>query len=389
MHMRTNPKILVLAAHPASDRCELRLGVPLRSLASERDWHLRMLAFDAVSRPDLRWADVVVIQRATEPREADLLAWLVDQAIPVIYDIDELLVDPPEHLPATAEVQAKASWVRHMLGLANVVTASSPRLVAHLSLFARSLHLVPDHAPVEHADRARHEDTGPATLVIAATCPQDLTVLGDALRIINADPGPSVETFAKPEIADCLEGAGLSCRRWVPTSRGRDLQTLSSLVNPIGLVPQDASTFSACRSAVQYLELACAGIPSICSARPPFADVIRQGHDGWLCQDSPQAWVDAIRLLVLSHHERLRLAGAAREKAKLYYSLAQTRSIWESLLTRLINESRVSRRSVPVTELLEAVTTNYQQMRGVIRGWNHRRLESRSGGSTAPQDGHS
>jgi hypothetical protein len=381
--MRTNPKILLLAEDPCSPACEFRLGQALRGLASDRDWQLRQLTFDAVTRPDVRWADVVVIRHANQPREADLMAWMVDQDIPVVYDIDALLTDPPEHLPASADLQAQAHWIRHMLGLASVVTAASPRLVAHLPLYARSIHLVPDHGPVDQTERARHDDSGRATLVIEATNRTDLSALCGALRVILADSGSSVDLLAGPEIADGLEEAGMPCRRWTPMSREARQHMLASLLNPIGLIPQDDTTFSICRSAAPYLELACAGIPSVCSARPPCADVIRPGHDGLLCTDDPQAWVGAIRQLMASGKDRLRIAKAAREKVEIYYNLARTRAIWESVLTPLINESRTQRRSVPVTELLEAVVTNYRQVRGAIRGWNHRRLESR-GDRSAP-----
>ncbi|MGY0197715.1 glycosyltransferase [Leptothrix sp. BB-4] len=383
--MNTNRKVLVLVTNPEDNLAEIRLGQPLRGLARGHGWSLRMLAFHEVNRLDLRWADVVVIQRATRLREVQLMEWLTDQGIPVIYEIDDLITEPADHVISGPDLRAHAHLVNLMLSMADVVSASTPRLVAHLAPIAKSIQLVPNYGPVEHPEQARQDDALPVTLLIAASDRQAVGPMAAGVRLIQSDPSLRVDTVAISAIADSLEEAGVSCRRLPQMPRDEFFRTVSSLTNPIGLIPLDNSPFSACKSAVKYFDYACLGVPSICSAYPPYADVIQSGQDGVLCADNPQDWADAIRRLAQSGHERQRLAGAARAKVETHYTLARTQAVWESLLTRLIEQGNTSRRSIPMAEVLESAFLHYRRMRGAVSKWNRERRKVRHARKSASQ----
>jgi len=160
-----NPNILVLATDPGSHISGIRLVIPLQRLADRLGWALRLSPFHAVNRRDLRWADVVVIQRATQSREERVMAWLNAQRIPVIYEIDDLLTEPADHVMGAAELRKHAPLVGRMLGMADAVSASTPRLVDELRPLTRSIHLVPNYGPGEHLARAQHDDHSPVTLL--------------------------------------------------------------------------------------------------------------------------------------------------------------------------------------------------------------------------------
>ncbi len=376
--MNATRKILALATNPADNISEIRLGQPLRALAEEGGWDLRMRPFHNVNRADLRWADVVVIQRANRTREVDLLAWLNEQGIPTIYEIDDLLTDPAEHVLSAADLRAHAHLVRQMLGMADATSASTPRLVAHLAPLAKTIQLVPNYGPPQHQRLARQDDTTQVTLVVAASDRQAVGPMAEGIRMIQADTALDVDTLAIAAIADSLEEAGVVCRRMPQMHRDAFFRTVSSLVNPIGLIPLDSSPFSACKSAVKYFDYACLGVPSICSAHPPYADVIAPGHDGLLCADRPQDWADAIRHLALTSRDRVRLTRAAREKVEKHYSLDHTKAAWSAVLTRLIDESRVVRKPVTLPQrLTDEVIIQVEHLRNALSQWNRRRLRKR------------
>ncbi len=372
-----NPNILVLATDPGSHISGIRLVIPLQRLADRLGWALRLSPFHAVNRRDLRWADVVLIQRATRSREERVMAWLNAQRIPVIYEIDDLLTEPADHVMGAAELRKHAPLVGRMLGMADAVSASTPRLVDELRPLTRSIHLVPNYGPGEHLARAQHDDHSPVTLLIAASDRQAVGPMVAGIRAIQADRSVSVETVAIGPIADSLEEAGVPCRRFPGMPREAFFATISALSNPIGLIPLDDSRFSACKSAVKFFDYACLGVPSICSNHPPYADVIESGHDGMLC-DSPHAWADAIRQLVLDAHARQKLADAAFRKVTQQHSLAQTVASWEILITRLVDQGARNRRPItPSQRLADAVTSWLEHVRGAMTGWNRRRLKNR------------
>lgn len=376
--MNPSLNILVLAAEPAEIITAIRLVIPLQGLCERRGWSLQRRPFHSVNRRDLRWADVVVVQRATREREAKRMAWLREQGIAVVYEIDDLLTEPAEHVLGADHLRTHASVVRQMLGMADAVSASTPRLVECLRPLARSIHLVPNYGPGESGPRARHDGQGPVTLLIAATDRQAVGPMAAGIRLIQSDSSLRVETLAIAAIADSLEAEGVPCRRLPKLPRDTFFSTLASLDNPIGLIPLDDSRFSACKSAVKHFDYACLGIPSICSNHPPYADVIESGHDGLLCADSGQAWADAIRLLVLDAAARRRLADAACRKVVAQHALDQTIAAWETLLTRLVAESRPNRRPVSALQRLsDALVTRWQDARSALVDWNRRRLKNR------------
>ncbi|MEY2653813.1 MAG: hypothetical protein RLZZ524_841, partial [Pseudomonadota bacterium] len=103
--MNPSLNILVLAAEPAEIITAIRMVIPLQGLCERRGWSLRRRPFHSVNRRDLRWADVVVVQRATREREAKRMAWLRDQGIAVVYEIDDLLTEPAEHVLGAAHLR--------------------------------------------------------------------------------------------------------------------------------------------------------------------------------------------------------------------------------------------------------------------------------------------
>lgn len=372
-----NPNILVLATDPGSHISGIRLVIPLQRLADRLGWTLRLSPFHAVSRLDLRWADVVVIQRATRSREERVMAWLNAQRIPVIYEIDDLLTEPADHVMGAAELREQAPLVRRMLGMADAVSASTPRLVDELRPLTKSIHLVPNYGPGKHLARTQHDDQSPVTLLIAASDRQAVGPMVAGIRNVQADRSVRVETVAVGAIADSLEEAGVPCRLFPGMPREAFFATISALANPIGLIPLDDSRFSACKSAVKFFDYACLGIPSICSNHPPYADVIESGQDGMLC-DSPHAWADAIRQLVLDAHTRQRLADAAFRKVTQRHSLDQTVASWEVLITRLVDQGGRHRRPTsPSQRLADAIASRLDHVRSALTDWNRRRLKNR------------
>lgn len=376
--MSGSRNILALATDPADNISGIRLTGPLECLAAQPGWGLRLRPYYDINRRDLRWADVVVFQRPTRSREARLMKWLVSQGIPVIYEIDDLLIEPADHVMGAADLRSHAHLVRQMLGMADAVSASTPRLVEQLEPLARSIQLVPNYGPGQVLPPARHDDHAPVTLLIAATDRQAVGPMAGGIRIIQSDTSLRIETLAIAAIADSLEEAGVTCRRLPKLPRDDFFRTISSLANPIGLIPLDDSRFSACKSAVKFFDYSCLGIPSICSNHPPYADVIRHGHDGLLCADSPQSWSDAIRQLAVDARQRTRLADAARQKVIEQYSLSRTVATWESLLIRLIEAGATRRRPVTsMQRLSDAAVGQVQQVRSAVTHWNRRRLKNR------------
>lgn len=65
------------------------------------------------------------------------------------------------------------------------------------------------------------------------------------------------------------------------------------------LVPLEFSVFNHCKSNIKYVESASQGVPVIASSVAEFASSIRDGVNGWLCDDEHQ-WYETLKKVVLN-----------------------------------------------------------------------------------------
>lgn len=76
-----------------------------------------------------------------------------------------------------------------------------------------------------------------------------------------------------------------------------------------------------CKSEIKWLEAAVLQVPSIVSATATYREVLEDGVDALLVEESPEAWAEALLRLVGDPDLRCRIGAAARQKALSRYGL--------------------------------------------------------------------
>ncbi|QNT77941.1 glycosyltransferase [Entomobacter blattae] len=87
----------------------------------------------------------------------------------------------------------------------------------------------------------------------------------------------------------------------------------------IAIAPLEETLFNECKSNIKYIEASVFSIPSVCSPRQPFSQIIRQGENGFLAQ-SHSEWVKALTLLVNDAELRRSMGEKAQETVDGRYS---------------------------------------------------------------------
>ena len=88
----------------------------------------------------------------------------------------------------------------------------------------------------------------------------------------------------------------------------------------ISIAPLEDYIFNEAKSNIKYLEASILGIPSVCSARASFRQVITPGENGYLC-NTPQEWVESITALVREKEVREQIGFSACRTVLEQYSL--------------------------------------------------------------------
>lgn len=384
-------KLLALAGDISALVAQIRVASPLQALA-EADGHtLVQRSFHDCTRDDLAAADVLVVQRGLNARAWRLQRWMRQRGGAVVYDIDDLLTELPPHISNQAAVAAQLRWLPRCLAESDALSVSTARLQQMLaeSLVLPPAVVVPNHALPPDGRPLPAQTTGPVSLLFASTENLAVDALFPALRALQeAQPGLQTVVVGPPGAA--FEAAGLRVQRHALMPRAAFLEFARSLPNPVGVVPLEDSRFAAGKSAVKWLYYAGIGVPTLCSDVSPYAEVLVQGHNGWLVPNTAAAWEAALREVLADPAARQRVAHTARDEVQHRHGLGLTLEAWRQVIA-LARQQRVEqppRASTLGERWQDWGAALAESSLGRLRALNRARLAQRQrkkqGRSTAP-----
>jgi glycosyltransferase involved in cell wall biosynthesis len=373
-------KILATTTRVESLIAEIRMILPLTALATRHGWTLRAEPFHLCSRRDLAWADVLVMQRGTSRRHLRLAQRMLQLGGAVVYEIDDLLTDPADHLLHFAQLRRAARWVERCIAAADVVTASTHRLARALSPHARETLIVPNYAfPGLEASPAPADPAAPCTVLLASSDRVAALPLIDALRELQGEYGQRLQLVAVGIAAASLADSGLVCETHPLMPRADFLAFARALPNVVAAIPLDDSRFSACKSAIKWFDYAVAGVPTLCSRVAPYTDVIEDGLTGALVPNSRDDWAAALRRAIDDSAWRTRIACAAAATVRERFAFEQTVNAWGQAL-ETAQRLRLRRDDVRLTlgwKVVERLLAPFDALFIAVRRANRRRLDRR------------
>ena len=95
----------------------------------------------------------------------------------------------------------------------------------------------------------------------------------------------------------------------------------------INIAPLHPDPAADCKSEIKWLEAAALRVPSVVSGTATYRDVISQGTDGLIAEDS-ESWYESLIALIGDADLRKRIGEAAQTKALTRYSLEVGASVW-------------------------------------------------------------
>lgn len=370
-------RVLAVAADPGSTITRLRVAEPLAAWLANVHGELRLRPLHDVPPADLAWCEVLVVQRGMARRHLELIRAAAAAGRAVVCEIDDLLTDPAPHLQhARALLQARP-WTRACLAAADVVTLSTERLATLLDQPPERCVVVPNAAfdgdpGVPPESRA----VGPVSLLVAASDRVAGAEAWLALREFAAAWPGRIEVLAVGPVADDLERAGIVCRSLPLMPRDAFVRWAASQPNPLAMIPLDDSRFSAGKSAVKWFDYAVAGVPTLASGRPPYADVIEHGRTGWLVGPAREDWHRALAQAVDDGPARARVARAAREAVQARHHAGLTRDAWGRALHQAAARA-AARGEAGVRALPRGPGAWWSDLSRSLRRWNRERLMRR------------
>ncbi len=103
----------------------------------------------------------------------------------------------------------------------------------------------------------------------------------------------------------------------------------------IAIAPLRDTTFSRCKSDIKHLDYAASGAVGIYSRVPAYAATVRHRETGWLADNEPDAWVEALQALLTDAPLRTQIAANASRYLYAERVLARCASNWLDALNTL------------------------------------------------------
>jgi len=384
-------KLLALAGDITALVAQIRVASPLQALADADGHTLVLRSFHDCTRADLAAADVLVVQRGLNARAWRLQRWMRQRGGAVVYDIDDLLTELPPHISNRAAVAAQLRWLPRCLAEADALSVSTARLQQMLAerLALPPAVVVPNHALPPDGRPLPGQTAGPVSLLFASTENLAVEVMFPALRALQqAQPALQIVVVGPPGAA--FEAAGLQVQRQPLMPRAAFLDFARSLPNPVGVVPLEDSRFAAGKSAVKWLYYAGIGVPTLCSAVSPYAEVLAHGHNGWLVPNTAAAWEAALRQVMADPAARQRVAQTACTEVQQRHGLGLTLVAWRQViaLARQQRDEQPPRAPTLRERLNDWGAALAESSLGRLRAFNRARLAQRQlkkqGRSRAP-----
>ncbi len=286
--------------------------------------------------------EVVFLTRFGLAEGVDIVMYCRMRGIPVVYHIDDNLLDLPDSLgPEIVKRQGAAAKAREQMMLqCDLIYASTPVLAAVLKArFADKpvFHGIYAAAFEVHVPCAQRDAPMTIGYMGSKGHREDLAMVVPALvDLMEARPTLRFETFGTIEMPQELRRFGERVRHHTVQKAYREfLQTLAGLHWTIGLAPLVDEPFNQCKAPTKFIEYTCCGIPVVASDVITYRSAIWDGT-GILVNDD---WLRPLEALLQSPVQRRMIQQSALIHCKQVFSTSKLQSQVMDVVGRAISGS--------------------------------------------------
>lgn len=253
-----------------------------------------------VKRKQLSWADVVIFVRGDTYFERSLVRQLNKLGKRTVYVLDDDLLNVPDGFLCTPHYRKKKviQNIKSLMQSCSLFVSPSPFLI---ELYGKKNQ---DHFQINEPAVEAKKRTGLSNDVIrfgfagSLDRADDLDkILSGAIKRVMRDYPQKVQfefMGARPTVATEL---GLQCYPYEDSYQAYRIK-MEELNWDVGLAPMPAGYFYHCKHYNKLVEYASFGIAGIYSDVEPYRQAVVQGKTGLLCENSEQAWYEAMVYII-------------------------------------------------------------------------------------------
>jgi glycosyltransferase involved in cell wall biosynthesis len=312
-----------------------------------------------------RSADVAIVERLWQPQTVSLekVEALVEQIrrdnTCLIYSLDDNLLDLPKHRPSQKGLTLEQKMtIRYLVREADGVLVSTENLQQRLLGMNANVFVVPNAIDEQLlGKKAAAQPRNPSQKLVLGymgtyTHDGDMMMVLQALREVlykhrdtwelqlvgGISESSVLEAFAGMpwQILDVgKHGEYPNFVRWMQQNLHWDL----------AIAPLENNPFSNCKSDIKFLDYSALGIPCICSNVPAYQNTVRHWETGYLTDNHPDAWVEALDFMMVNHSQRQTIANRAKEYVFSQRTLQHTAWQWRDAIQTIVRNTQTARKN--------------------------------------------
>ncbi len=346
--IRQSRVLVYTDARPEAATYQIRISDPLNQAGIEiiSAGELNLASIPRVMNEEI---DALVVHRGIRKR-CPIYGTLVTAARragkPVIYDIDDLLIQVSRSHPDFPVYQSRALSALKVLLDADLVVASTQVLAEHLHVFHPHVLVIPNRLPTqrwEHVGRDRtgaqdDQEVASTTIGYIGTrthVPDLASIEGALLAVLNQYPNQvrflSVGVPLTPGLRRHRAAEHLTPPSSVQKNYADFCTYAAELPIDIGIAPLLDTPFNCCKSDIKWQEYSALGIPGVYCDLPPYQQQVQDGVNGFRCRDQ-DSWRAALSRLVESASLRQTMGSAALDSVQIAWTSASQASTWRTAL---------------------------------------------------------
>ncbi|HWD93766.1 MAG TPA: glycosyltransferase [Verrucomicrobiae bacterium] len=296
-----------------------------------------------VAADELINSDLFVLHREFCDRRISpqILAAARELNKPVVFELDDLLINVPESNPNHKYCKSITPDVLEMMRQADYITVTTEPLRRYLEEAepqARGkIHVLPNYINLDIWDGAKPPAEKPSDPFVigwfgTATHDEDLAIIKPAIvKLARKHAGRLVFKFwgYLPKDLEGIPGVEL-VRGSQPDLRLHARDLVNCRID-LALAPLLDHPFNHAKSDLKWLEYSICQIPGIYSTISPYTASVTHGKTGWLVDNDPAVWQEAIERFMSDDNLRRSIATQAYEEVRRTRCVDTGSEKWDAL----------------------------------------------------------
>lgn len=346
----------------------VRLVIPFYHLFLKKNFSPFILHNEDLQRLDLTYFDLILVQRDALNRTntENLINISKTHNIPLIYEIDDDLINIDETHPNYTEYNEKKETIECLILNANLVIVSSNKLKQ--KLYKLNTHIKVIKNSFNDMLKLKNESKKDYNIIKIGymgtlTHKNDVKIVEKAIENVK-------KYFKKKKKKIVFENIGItddkiSCANTIniPFKYSKYpyfIRWLKRIVNwDIGIAPLENNNINQSKSEIKYLEYSSLGVAGIYSNIGAYGESIKNNKNGILIKNNTsEEWQSALITLIENENLRKEIVKNAMEDIEYNYSIDSIVTSWEEIIETFVNTKKKIFNQKPLKLLLNPSFNN-------------------------------